>query len=144
MQDHSAAILNLLSLVTQRGTEQAGEALQAKLRGKLLGPRRGRTYTASGKPSPHIASAPGEAPAHWTGQLADAVSVRQARDAGGRFSGGWEVYVDPEKAPYAANYLEYGSPGGKIAPRPWFWPTVEEFEGEFAAIMTAAVKEALR
>lgn len=62
----------------------------------------------------HTASAPGEAPASDTGQLANSIEIKlEAMDA--------TIYSDSSRAKYGA-WLEYGT--RKIEPRPWLVPAL--------------------
>ena len=127
LQDHSLRVLAALQRAAERAAEESAAELVEKLRTALHGPRTGRMYGS------HRASAPGEAPATDTGLLERSTRARMV-------PGGVEVYVD-EEAGYAARYLEWGSPGGKVAPRPWFYPTVEEHRVDFALAVAKALRE---
>jgi hypothetical protein len=106
-----------------------------KAKGKInSGSKTGRVYTQevsfttkSGKavsftmamklrPYPHQASAPGESPANWTGQLANSIEAIRT----GTYSS--EVRVGSNHG--AA--LELGTADGKLAARPFLFPAVEE------------------
>jgi hypothetical protein len=126
LKDHSARVLAAFEEAALRAVEESADDLVEKLRERLRGQRTGRLYGS------HRASAPGEAPATDTGGLEEATQSRPV-------SGGMEVYVGDE-ASYAARFLEWGSPGGKIAPRPWFWPTVEEHRADFTEAVARAIR----
>lgn len=99
-------------------------------------PKTGRIYTSKTKPSPHQASAPGEAPANWTGNLMENITSHMVASH--------EAVVEVEAAAdYGYKYLEFGSDGGKIAPRPFFTPAVEEGAPVFEELLGRAVGEAL-
>jgi phage gpG-like protein len=85
-------------------------------------PKTGRIYGT------HQASAPGEPPANDTGELAASITVE---------SDG-ETVTLAARAPYAPT-LEYG--GAKIAPRPFFWNTIEDRWPEALGELSAAMKE---
>jgi len=135
--DRSFQFLAAMDAAIATATEKSAVELVEKLKAKLQGPRHGRTYTVSGKPSPHTASAPGEAPAHWEGILAGAIKHLPLP------GGGQEIFVDDDEAAYAGKFLEFGSPGGKIAARPWFRPTADAHEAEYVATIEAAAAAAL-
>ena len=69
----------------------------------LSGARSGRSYGG------HVASAPGEPPANWSGQLRD-TRWRQIDDA---------HCPAIESDTWYAMLLENGTPGGQMAPRPF-------------------------
>jgi hypothetical protein len=93
-----------------RVVEANAEAVAEHARQNIMtGPKTGHVYGT------HQASAPGESPANENGDLVGSIS---ARPIGRKV---WEVAVDAE---YAAT-LELGSPGGKIAPRPFLAPAAE-------------------
>lgn len=98
----------------------------------LDGPKSGTIYTSGPPPLPHQASAPGESPANWEGQLAGSV---HAVPTGPREA---EVRVGTE---YALA-LELGRADGSIAPRPFLQPSVDEvrplFEENVATLMEKA------
>jgi len=75
--------------------------------------RRIRTGAKSGKQyGNHTASAPGQSPANWTGELVNSISVENK----GRTS---EVIID---SPYA-EFLELGT--SKMRPRPFILPSIQ-------------------
>lgn len=85
-----------------RAVRAANELLNAKNE-VLRGQRSGRKYGS------HTASAPGESPANWSGHLRGT---------------GWKTITDGhlfgiETETDYAQLLEDGTPGGKIAPRPY-------------------------
>lgn len=80
----------------------------------------------------HQASAPGEAPANDTGNLARGIEWRMTGATEG------ELTVAAE---YAAA-LELGSEDGTLAPRPFLGPAVEANEASFQAACAVALREA--
>ena len=90
----------------------------------MLAPKHGRVYTKHG----HTwkASAPGESPAVFTGKLIDSLSYEtETRAAAG---GGVTVVgrigtlgVSGKQNKYML-WMELGTPGGKVAPRPYLRP----------------------
>jgi hypothetical protein len=131
--DHSAVLLRRIEAAVQQATEESADDLVEKMRARLREPKSGRPYGAAGT---HVASAPGEPPATDTGNLERSTQSRP-------IPGGAEVFVS-EAASYAALYLEEGSPSGRIAPRPWFWPTAEQHRDDYERALARALREALR
>ena len=91
-------------------------------------PKTGATYK-HGK-IVHQASAPGEAPATDTGNLANSGTVRRA---------GLAHYQCVFSAPYA-RALEYGNPSGTIKPRPYLRPAVTKEEPILRANIAKAMQ----
>src|SRR3954462_7426467 len=87
--DRSAEVLALIEGAALAATERSAEALVLRMRAKLHEPKSGRTYTSRTRPSPHTASAPGESPANWTGNLARSTQHVP-------IPGGQEVFVSDE------------------------------------------------
>lgn len=102
----------------QKAAEQTGRTIvdkrahdiQADIIASFSGPRSGRMYGA------HQASAPGEAPAWDTGNLANNTNVTFPTEGRGRVA---EVRVGTEYAPI----LEFG--GVHMAPRPFMHPAAD-------------------
>jgi hypothetical protein len=93
-------------------------------------PRSGLIYKRGSRT--HQASAPGEPPITDYGHLASTGYTKKNGEAD------WE-------AGFSADYalkLEFGTPLGKIKPRPFLRPSVEKRRGEFIAGMTAIAKGA--
>jgi hypothetical protein len=111
---------------------------QANAQASMTGPKSGRLYRKGRrrrgagvarrrtKPRMHRASAPGEAPARDTGNLANAIGIRQI----GNMT--WEVYVRQPASKYGAA-LEFGSPRRRLAPRPFMRPALERVRKPFIA-----------
>lgn len=79
----------------------------------LRGQRSGRRYKKPYTKTYYTASAPGEPPAVRTGMLRMSWGMKATGDGKGNYTAG--IYTD---VPYAET-LENGTPGGKIAPRPY-------------------------
>lgn len=79
----------------------------------LRGQRHGRHYKKPGTKTYYTASAPGEPPAVRTGMLRMSWGMKAVGDGKGNYTAG--IYTD---VPYA-EYLDEGTPSGKIAPRPF-------------------------
>lgn len=95
-----------------RGYRAENELRNAALE-VLIGQRSGRVYKKADRASLHTASAPGEPPAKLDGNLREnwKGDVREEGDT-------FVPYIEnlEEKYPY---YMEHGTPGGLIAPRPY-------------------------
>lgn len=88
-------------------------------------PKTGRVYGT------HQASAPGEAPANETGELASSIRVQKGAE---------EVILSAE-APYAP-VMEHG--GAHVAPRPFFYNTIEAMWPQALGEIAEAVAKAMR
>ena len=95
----------------------------------------GRLYQLYAPRRTHRASAPGEAPASDTGQLANSYVAVQGRDAQG-------IYVELGTNQPRAAYLELGT--RQIEPRPHFRPAVERGTRALALEVADAVVRAQR
>lgn len=116
-------------LVRRAGRELVTKAvtdLEARLVANLSGQRSGRMYGA------HQASAPGEAPAWDTGNLASSVTTAVLSDESA------EVRIGAEYAPA----LEYGS--AKIAPRPWVTPTADAFARDLESLGAEIIQRVVK
>ncbi len=113
----SARVTNRIPLVvtafgtgSKRSAKTAASKIGKRVQEVIREPgRTGRMYGT------HQASAPGEPPANWTGELADSVTIEPGP--------GHSAYmiVGAEYGPW----LEYGTV--HMAPRPFVEPTVKEF-----------------
>ena len=125
----------------QEGTELVAGTAREKVRS---GQKSGRVYTSGPPPLPHQASAPGESPANWTGELLETIaeSIGVGEDLMGLAEGSLdgpmgEVNVG---APHGL-ILEFGS--RNMAARPFFIQSVEESAPAFERRLTAAANEAI-
>jgi hypothetical protein len=98
----------------------------------LEGPKTGAVYTSGPPPVPHQASAPGESPANWQGELAGSI---HAVPLGPR-----EALV--EVGSDHALPLEFGRADGTIAPRPFVQPAVDEATPAFEAALIGLAERA--
>ncbi len=103
--------------------------IQTELRQKLSQGGGGRQYRRGGVI--HTASAPGEPPATDTGRLKGSIGMFL-------FRGGLAAEIGTRLVPYP-QILEEGSPGGKIAKRPFLAPTWSIQEPLYLEDMRAAV-----
>lgn len=128
VSDISAAVARAIesgvrSSVLEIAREIAAEA-QESIRSR---PKSGRTYRRGGRS--YTASAPGEPPANVTGALADSITARADGD-GAIVSATGEI----------AHTMEFGTAGGKIAPRPFLVPAAEAKRAELEKSVSAAVR----
>lgn len=91
----------------------------------LRGQRSGKTYKKPGGGT-YTASAPGEPPAVRTGRL---------RDSWRPIPNGLNPAIE-ENIPVYPEYMEHGTPGGMIAPRPFVQKIVDQAEPQVTSIYT--------
>jgi HK97 gp10 family phage protein len=94
------------------------------------GTKSGRTYEKFKPRRTHRASAPGEAPAGDTGDLARRITAEKERELQ------WSVGTD---LPYG-RFLEFGTM--KIAERPWLRPAIEKNRALFRKRIVVAIEKA--
>jgi hypothetical protein len=99
----------LLSKPIAAGMDSAASALRHEIRAELSKPGHGILY------GNHVASAPGEPPAPWRGDLRQSVHIEKMPDGQRR------VVVGPHEA---AERLEYGSVADNLLPRPYMRPAM--------------------
>lgn len=92
----------------------------------LRGKRGGRLYRRAGYKRRYRASAPGEPPALRTGTLRRSWRPIQSGEHG------LDAAIE-SSVPYA-DYMENGTPGGKIAPRPFAERIIEKARPKIEAI----------
>jgi hypothetical protein len=80
----------------------------------------------------HTSSKPGEAPASDTGTLASSISFKQVS----------KLTAEVESRLDYATWLEFGTAGGKIKPRPAWVPATEAARPDFAKRVAAAMERA--
>lgn len=134
--DLTGELTDAMGANVRRVVQATAARIKADARRRILDPpKTGRVYKSRKKPSPHQASAAGESPANWTGELQEGLhyTSRALGDGGAEA----EITVD---APYA-DILEFGSPGGKIAARPFLGPSVDAAAPQFVADMEALTRE---
>lgn len=140
--DRSDSVLAAIRWAAARAVTQTAAGVQVRAQRKIADPpKTGRVYHSKTKPSPHQASAPGQPPADWTGALHNAVETGlPVQTAAGTEA---IVRVNKAEAPYGAKFLEFGSPSGKIAPRPFFYNSVSEEAPEFVERVKDQVQKAV-
>jgi phage gpG-like protein len=108
--------------LTRQGLLAAGFVYEGYVKASMTEAKTGRTYRR-GKKGTHTASAPGEAPAIDYGNLINSIGVKARNDN--------EVIVFTDFE--AADYLEFGTPKGKMKARPFMRPPADERKNEIAA-----------
>lgn len=91
-----------------------------------------KTSGPGNRSAKHTSSAPGEAPATDTGSLVSSITFRQ--------KGPLTAEVE-SRLPYAT-WLEFGTAGGKIKPRPAWVPAIEKAQPDFARRVADAIRKA--
>ena len=105
-----------------------------------IGPKSGRTYTNNDKrPSKHVASAPGEAPANWEGGLRRGIKV--LTDEGKTVTWVVSTAKSKEGVDYGA-VLEFGSKDGRIKKRPFLRPAFLQIKPLAQKAIRQAIKSA--
>lgn len=131
-------VVKALETYGQRASKQIADAIEltaldveADAKKSInRGTKSGRTYEKFKPRRTHRASAPGEAPAGDTGELARRITAEKERELR------WSVGAD---LPYG-RYLEFGTM--KIAERPWLRPAIERNRGLFRKRIVAAIEKA--
>lgn len=129
--DNSAAILADLRKALGEGVQKTGEAMVDYMKGQMTAAKSGAVRAG------HTASAPGEAPANEHDKLMATLESTPTGETSALVSGG-----GPE-APYLAEDLEFGSPGGKIAARPLFVPAADAMKPVLVENLTEAIRSVL-
>ena len=148
--------LRLLGIEAKREVDKAVQATGLEIRGDIVkriqqGPKTGAVYDSvfarvNGRVVPigprtgnnlsptHQASAPGEAPATDTGNLASRIDFKR--------EGPMSATVGSNVV-YAA-HLEFGAPRAKIEPRPSWVPAIEAARPKYIARLEAALERAAK
>lgn len=124
----SKAIATAVRKAEKAVADGGAEAMKTSIQ---TGPRTGRIYNRKPK-GRHQASAPGEAPADLTGGLAGSISSEETEE-------GATIRV----AGQMAHTLEMGSAGGKIAPRPFVQPVVDDLQEAMPETIAEAVRRGI-
>lgn len=131
--------LERLRQPAEDGVVLAAMHFQEGVKKTLEGKRSGRIYKVSKTGKPHIASAPGEAPAIMFGQLYRSIAVSPPE------WDGWAVAASIGTNLAQARRLEFGgvdSRGVRILPRPYFEPTVLREMAAVEALLQRIIDEA--
>jgi hypothetical protein len=114
--DHSAAILAAIHAACRRAEDEGADRIAKRAQDKIrTGIKSGRRYSRKG--ASWTASAPGEAPADVTHALVEGIKARRAEDGQG---------AEAASTDFIAHTMEFGTAGGKVAPRPYLTPSAEE------------------
>lgn len=116
--------------VVSRGTRAVNALRNAELE-VLSGARSGRVYRKPHSRATYTASAPGEPPARRTGNLR---LHWHGSVEGNLTSGGAQITAGLESAHDYSVYMDEGTPGGMIAPRPFKDKIIEKATPEIEAI----------
>lgn len=140
LKDRIPEVLAAIRAQMQIAVEETAKAVVETAQHAIENPpKTGHIYKYGPEPLPHQASAPGEAPANWTGALRDSIKSEMVEETAthviARVTAGEGL-----RYPYA-RYLEFGSPAGKIAARPYFYPAADENVGTLRAAMIAGIRE---
>lgn len=141
----------------KRAVTRAAMHLERKLKEKLSQPGSGKIYQGKGRRHSHQASAPGEPPAPDDGELRRSVThnvtgnkPKTLPNPGGILENPKANVGTPLARGFALEVGFHGYPYGNkklplvyVAPRPWFYNTIEEEKGEVRAIIRRTLKEAL-
>lgn len=117
-QDNTKNVLSELKKVQKQRVVMASVYLDEVVKKTLTGSRKGRIYTKPGTKVKYRASAPGEAPARPTGQLARSVAWQLMPSSA---FGGRGVISEVGTPLEKGKQLEFGTK--TIEPRPWLWPS---------------------
>lgn len=133
--DRSEAVAVAVAAATAAAVALSAREVQEVAIDRIVGgPKSGRVYTSGPQPLPHQASAAGESPANWTGEMASSIIDQEVDPLT------HEVQVTSEHGPV----MEFGTvKTDKIKARPFLTPTAEEMKPIHIENVKAAVKEAL-
>lgn len=102
-------------------TQEAQDSIRSRAKSGRRYSRRGQSWTAS---------APGEPPANVTGALASSITPREIG----------QNAADVLATADIAYTMEFGTAGGKVAPRPFMEPAARTKEPEVVAAVIQAVR----
>jgi hypothetical protein len=130
-EDRSALVAQMVLDAALEGLLPAAQAVAEEARLSITSrPKSGRVYK---RPSgTHQASAPGEPPANDTGKLAASIVARSTGREGA------EVVADGE----LAHTMEFGTTGGKVAPRPFMVPAAQNSRDAVRDAVADAIRKA--
>lgn len=135
-----AALAAQLGPIVAKAAFKAGRAVQSRTIKRIQKPQGvGQwvtRYHAGQAPYQHLASAPGQAPNTDTGELVRGVQVEVR---GGNVFVGVESSQDEK-----ANALEFGTTDGRLLPRPFLYPSLEESREDIEKMLADAVAEQIR
>jgi len=128
--DRTAEIVGMIEKAVGKRGKVVAEAVANDMREQMrLGKKTGRFYNRKPRGA-YQASAPGEAPAVVSGELVESIEVQEVEGEG------LEVVVKGD----LAHTMEFGTAGGKIAPRPFATPAAEAAARTLPNEMAEAVR----
>jgi len=129
--DRSAIVAQMVLDAALEGLLPAAQAVAEEARLSITSrPKSGRVYKRAR--GTHQASAPGEPPASDTGKLAASIVARSTGREGA------EVVASAD----IAHTMEFGSAGGKIAPRPFMVPAAKNSQDAVRDAVRDAIRKA--
>lgn len=129
VRDLSIQIVGAIDDAVKAALLDAAQAIASEAQESIRSrPKTGRTYRHPGGGS-YVASAPGEPPANVTGALADSITAQPEGE-------GASVTVTNA----IAHTMEFGTAGGKIAPRPFLTPSVEAKRAQIDQMVATQVR----
>jgi hypothetical protein len=126
--DHTGAVSSATRKLLSQVVRKTALDVQGWAQNSMTGPKHGRIYEM-GNGILHQASAPGEAPARDTGNLAVGIAVKTPS----------ELTAEVAVAAEYGRDLEFGNPEQNLAARPFLTPAVEAVRAGFNAACKAAV-----
>lgn len=122
------AFLTALEIAVGEAVGLTGEEVADAMRDEMQAQKSGEVHGS------HRASAPGEAPATLRGDLMGTIKSEMVGPTSADVSAG------DASTQYLVEDLEFGSPGGMIAPRPLVLPAAELAKGLLKQNVTTAVQ----
>ena len=137
VKDFGKREFEAMRMPSERAVLKAALHYEAEMKKRLTGPRSGRVYIIRG--ITHQASAPGESPALFEGNLRKSITHTPPQ---------WEgvnVFCEVGSDAPQANILEYGGVTGRnhnirILPRPSWGPVLLEQEDKISTILAEATR----
>lgn len=131
--NHFPEILAKFRTAIDSGLFEGAEIIASEVKLSMRAAKHGITRKSSRTGKAHTASAPGESPAIDTSALVNSITNKKEGPNARSISTNQE---------YAA-FLEFGTPGGKIAARPFLRPAAENTKDKVQEHMNKKLNEAL-
>lgn len=140
LQANLAALSASLGPLVAKAAFKGGRLVQSRVIKRIQKPQGvGQwvtRYQPGQAPYQHLASAPGQAPNSDTGELVRGIQVEVTR---GDVSVGVESSQDDK-----AMALEFGTTDGKLLPRPFLFPSLEESRDDITKLISDAVAKQIK